>query len=389
MEAVAAADFRDPSSLRSGLPPSLIQLVGRCLAPRPEDRPARADAVRHSLSQLAGPGASEGAAGLLVDCLSDLFPHQMKRRVVASPSEDAVTQTLSEANPALRTMELGQWASDAADLMERSTAEFKFSLDDPRRVRLMGRADAVPPEPASGSMPVLLSSEYQIGDSLPPPATRDSDDDPVADPFQLGSVLEDGDDLALPESAEGGGQLAPSHEEARVAAYQPPRTLSMDDLKVARTGPLLTPDVSGRSYGSGDPLATMDAGREGWMEDAAGQRRSRLWLLPVAAGLFALSLVVLLGGPSEDLTRDPALVAELAEGEAESEKRGPGILVISSQPWAYVSVDGVMREWVTPTRLELSPGPHTIGLFHPATGWQVEREVEVRAGEELTLSVSR
>ena len=158
-------------------------------------------------------------------------------------------------------------------------------------------------------------------------------------------------------------------------------TLSMDDLKVAATGPLVTPSRSS------DALAAMEAAAEA--EAQKPPRLSLLWMLPVAAGLFAFALVIVLGGPSSTtLSADP-LVAAPEGAASDSATLGPGILIISSQPWAYVSVDGVMREWVTPTRLELEPGPHTIGLFHPETGWKIEREVEVKAGEELTLNVSR
>lgn len=390
MEAVVAGDFEDPSLHRDGLPPGLKKIIQRCLAVRPEDRPGRADAVRQILSQLGGPGAREGGPRKLVDYLAQLFPHQMSRRTTATPSEEAVTQTLSEANPALQTMELGQWSTDSAEHMALTTAEFKFSADDPRRVRLMGRNDEAPPEAPAGTSPILLSSEHQLGDSLPPPkdgapAQGTSAQVPglEGDPFQLGSVIEDGEPLSLPgqtnyprESATPSVPIAPSGTGSRSMP-----TLSMDDLKVAATGPLVTPSRSS------DALAAMEAAAEA--EAQKPPRLSLLWMLPVAAGLFAFSLLIVIGGPSSTILSADPVVSDLEGAASDSATLGPGILIISSQPWAYVSVDGVMREWVTPTRLELEPGPHTIGLFHPETGWKIEREVEVKAGEELTLNVSR
>jgi hypothetical protein len=112
-----------------------------------------------------------------------------------------------------------------------------------------------------------------------------------------------------------------------------------------------------------------------------------------------LGLVALIGGPSTELTTELLPHTETpveaagsdASTEPSEEDTAPqlGTLIVNSQPWAYVSVDGVLREWVTPTRLELAAGPHLIGLSHPASDWRVERTVTVVAGKELTLSVNR
>jgi hypothetical protein len=110
-------------------------------------------------------------------------------------------------------------------------------------------------------------------------------------------------------------------------------------------------------------------------------------------------LVALIGGPSSELATELLPPTETPQQVAGSDaSTGPpgedaptqlGTLIINSQPWAYVSVDGVLREWVTPTQLELVAGPHVIGLSHPASDWRVERTVTVVAGKELTLSVTR
>jgi hypothetical protein len=210
-------------------------------------------------------------------------------------------------------------------------------------VRLVGRPDATPPKPPESPDPLRLNEEHQRPDAPASP-----------DPFQLGSIVDEGTDLSLTD-------LPPGAED------------SWSDMRTRVD----------------DTAATLVAEGEDWMGESSPRRRPALWLLPLGAALLVLALVLTLGGPSDELTRDLMPRTRLASQPDEAISDAPGVLVISSQPWAYVSVDGVMREWVTPTRLDLAPGPHTIGLFHPASGWRTEREVQIKPGEELRMSVSR
>ena len=217
--------------------------------------------------------------------------------------------------------------------MAITTAEFQTTLADPRRVRLVGRPDAAPPTPPTTA----------------PPSRRFEPDDWGADhdPFQLGALLESEEDLL-----EGSPSEAPT----------------------STSGP-----VPG------------DSGPDIYPAPSTG-RPSRLWLLPLGASLAVLAMVVALGGPAPELEVDVLVVPNDSASdapEASEEPKRTGTLTIESSPWAYVSIDGVLREWITPTRLELPSGPHVIGFFHPASDWRTERKVTIRPGEELTLNVTR
>ena len=66
-----------------------------------------------------------------------------------------------------------------------------------------------------------------------------------------------------------------------------------------------------------------------------------------------------------------------------------GKLVITSNPWAYVTVDGRQLGRVTPVTLDLKPGRHTVVLDNPDTGWSEARTVTVEANKTLKLDVKR
>ena len=80
-------------------------------------------------------------------------------------------------------------------------------------------------------------------------------------------------------------------------------------------------------------------------------------------------------------------VVELSPLEVERPKQGT--VAVSSTPWAYVSVDGRVLGQVTPVRLDLDPGEHTIVLENPEAGWTVERSVTVEAGKTVALDVRK
>jgi hypothetical protein len=387
----------------------LVALVERCLSPAPEDRYPHARALQEAITEEAGEAEKPADSDSLARFLEQLFPAQMARRprlttaemtAQSAPQDNSAqhpaaqddtapantpydpSQTLSEELPtALHTLELGDWAtasgqaaagssptnseqatysktaaqeaedlraSTSAEHMAITTADFQTSLADPRRIRLVGRPDAVPPAPASSSS----TAAQGLGQSTRPI-------DPQADPFQLGSLRESDEE-----------QLAAAAALTSAAQPGPPDT----------DNPLAPGTEAVKPLTSEDPP------------------RLRRWLLPFLAAFAVLGLVALIGGPSTELATEllPAKTPEEADGSAAStEPSGEdapvqlGTLIINSHPWAYVSVDGVLREWVTPTRLELAAGPHVIGLAHPASDWRIERTVTVVAGKELTLSVNR
>ena len=413
-EAVLAGRVPSPAHLRPNLPNGLVALVQRCLSPAPEDRYPHAQALQEAITEEARHAEKPADSASLARFLEQLFPAQLAQRprlttvemqaqsaAQSAAQDDSAqdpaaqddtapanttydpSQTLSEELPtALHTLELGDWAtasgqeaagssstnskqatcsetaaqeaedlraSTSAEHMAITTADFQTSLADPRRIRLVGRPDAVPPAPSS-----ISSTRAQgLGQSTRPL-------DPQADPFQLGSLRES--------------------DEEQIAAVS----------SLAAADPSGHPDTD-NSFApgteAGNPLASEDP------------PRSRRWILPFIAASLVLALVALIGGPSSELATELLPPTETPPKVAGSDaSTGPlgedapaqlGTLIINSQPWAYVSVDGVLREWVTPTHLELAAGPHVIGLSHPSSDWRVERTVTVVAGKELTLSVNR
>ncbi len=73
------------------------------------------------------------------------------------------------------------------------------------------------------------------------------------------------------------------------------------------------------------------------------------------------------------------------------ELQGPkkGTVSVTSTPWAYVSVDGRILGQVTPVKLDLAPGEHTIVLENPEAGWTTERKVTVVAGKATAIDVRK
>ena len=65
-----------------------------------------------------------------------------------------------------------------------------------------------------------------------------------------------------------------------------------------------------------------------------------------------------------------------------------GSLSITSEPWAYVIVDGKHTGRVTPTTIELSAGQHVIVLENPEASWSRRKSVEVVSGETVSLDVA-
>jgi serine/threonine protein kinase len=62
-----------------------------------------------------------------------------------------------------------------------------------------------------------------------------------------------------------------------------------------------------------------------------------------------------------------------------------GTLIVGSQPWAAVFVDGRRRAESTPATLVLPAGRHRVRLRNPDSGLEASRAVEVRAGETERL----
>jgi hypothetical protein len=63
-----------------------------------------------------------------------------------------------------------------------------------------------------------------------------------------------------------------------------------------------------------------------------------------------------------------------------------GIVKVSSEPWAYLAVDGRVLGNVLgsePIDLKLEPGEHVLAVENPVVGWSARRTVRVKAGETI------
>lgn len=414
LRTIASGTTPDPLDYRPDLPIKLAGLIQRCLARSTEFRPQSAQNIAEELATIGSTFGelSDGAgqtlsAGPLIATLKLLFSTQMKRRQMdgatrsqrtgASPATDSPAPTADSGLPTipasttvpspsisqgpadasrpsppvsdeppdlayspLKTMELGQWSTESNEHMALTTAEFDLALSDPRRVRLIGRPEVVPP---------LSTDELRVADDLTPSAAdlpeglaSIAEEDPTAlpqdDPFRLGSLVDD--DPALPAAAPVDAELKDEPSLSSFATWtersELQETLTSYE-RVIRPNP--EPPEPGR------PL---------W------------WISALAFALLLIGVVVI-GGPSPQFASD--VDVPIAAPAKQAEDMRPGTLVIDSQPWAYVSVNGVLREWVTPTSVELPPGEHNIGFLHPDSGWRTERKVTIKAGEELRLSVNR
>ncbi|MCP4868381.1 MAG: protein kinase [Proteobacteria bacterium] len=88
---------------------------------------------------------------------------------------------------------------------------------------------------------------------------------------------------------------------------------------------------------------------------------------------------------------DESALIELSPEPASSsgDDADMGKLVITSNPRAYVTVDGRQLGRVTPVTLDLKPGRHTVVLDNFDTGWSEARTVTVEANKTLKLDVKR
>ena len=66
-----------------------------------------------------------------------------------------------------------------------------------------------------------------------------------------------------------------------------------------------------------------------------------------------------------------------------------GIVKVSSEPWAYLAVDGRVLGNVLgtdPIELKLTPGEHVLAVENPVVGWSDRRTVVVKAGETSVVT---
>ncbi len=68
---------------------------------------------------------------------------------------------------------------------------------------------------------------------------------------------------------------------------------------------------------------------------------------------------------------------------------GEGTVYISSEPWAYVYIDGKVTGKVTPIRLTLTVGTHEIVLENPDAGWSARKTVLIEAGKGTELRLQQ
>jgi hypothetical protein len=105
--------------------------------------------------------------------------------------------------------------------------------------------------------------------------------------------------------------------------------------------------------------------------------------LEVAAqldGYLATTRMIKVGADTREAT------VELSPQPPPASQR-PGTLQVTSTPWAYVAVDGKILGQVTPVKLELPPGEHTVALENPEAGWSAQRTVKVEPGRTVTLDL--
>jgi hypothetical protein len=57
--------------------------------------------------------------------------------------------------------------------------------------------------------------------------------------------------------------------------------------------------------------------------------------------------------------------------------------MINVQPWAYFTVDGDPTQHNTPTRIQLSAGPHKIHFWNDVTGAQKDVIIDVPAHNDF------
>jgi len=66
-----------------------------------------------------------------------------------------------------------------------------------------------------------------------------------------------------------------------------------------------------------------------------------------------------------------------------------GMVKISSEPWAYLAVDGRVLGNVLGAdaiELKLEPGEHVLAVENPVVGWSDRRTIVVKAGETTVVS---
>ena len=92
-EAILREEVAPPSQMRPDVEPGLDAIVGRCLAKRPEHRPASAQEVEHTIERMVlGLGAP-----LLSELMNRLFPDDVRLRL---PSSEAGPPAAEDATPA-------------------------------------------------------------------------------------------------------------------------------------------------------------------------------------------------------------------------------------------------------------------------------------------------
>ena len=425
LRTIASGTTPDPLDYRPDLPIKLAGLIQRCLSRSPEFRPPSAQAIAEELAVI---GSSFGeltdgagrtlSAGPLIATLKLLFSTQMKRRQkdgaprsqgrssspttdssppestaslptsgssvpkspsdtpVASPSLSRDSDNASDSSPRvsspppdlayspLNTMELEPWSIESSEHMAVTTAELDLALSDPRRVRLIGRPEIIPPL-STDELRVdddLASSSSGLPEGLASIAEEAPSAPPQDDPFRLGSLVDD--HPAMPVMAPVDVEL---DDDLSLSDLPTSTSTSTEQAELQET---LTSYERVIRPSTEPP----EPGRPLW------------WISGLAFGLLLIGVVVI-GGPAPQFGSD-VTVPSAAPTDMAADTR-PGTLVIESQPWAYVSINGVLREWVTPTSVELPPGEHRIGFLHPDSGWRTERKVTIKAGQELRLTVNR
>jgi hypothetical protein len=68
-------------------------------------------------------------------------------------------------------------------------------------------------------------------------------------------------------------------------------------------------------------------------------------------------------------------------------KKAPGVLRVTSDPWAYVVVDDSITAETPSAKFTLAAGRHTIRLKNGETGATLTRTVTVGAGETALVRV--
>lgn len=341
-------------SLRPDLPPLLGELVESCLAKDREDRPSSTESLAHELAEVPVDGVER--------------PGRPTKTLAALRAGS--TETMEPGKPARgRT---GGLALAAGLILAAFGAAALWLPRDP----------AAPPISAPTPVATLAAVALPAQGGAPS-ATQDARPaSPAADQASPPAPAADQPSPPAPAGPEAPVRQAPEETATTKPAATRSQAPRADSPTVA---PAQEPELDADSAELRDVVNRF----EGYL--AAGDRAAALALLdsvrlPPARGLRGRER------RKEVSRKIEALRAKVAAQLAPSPMAAPapaskGLVRLRVDVWANVRVDGQDAGTTPRPPIELSAGPHRIVLENPETQGRVERTVEVKAGETVTLDV--